>query len=83
MANENPKRYEWLLSFPKDDMQDNASENSQNNTNQVDSAQLAQDASVGTESGEGALSSSVELGEGACGDVSGGVQMSCDGGCAM
>ena len=26
MANEDPKRYEWLLSFPMDDMQDNSSD---------------------------------------------------------
>lgn len=83
MAYEDPKRYEWLLSFPMDDMQDNSSDISQNNTNQVDSAQSAQDASNSVESGEGAVSSSAGLGEGTSGAISGGVQTSCDGGCAM
>lgn len=83
MANEDPKRYEWLLSFPMDDIQNNSSDITQNNATKVDSAQSSQDASNSSEFGEGAMSSSAGLGEGESGAPSGGVQTGCDGGCAM
>lgn len=83
MENDDPKRYEWLLSFPMDDMQDNSSDNNPSNANQADSSQPVQDTSNSAESGEGALSSSAGLGENAPGETSSGVQTSCDGGCAM